>query len=173
MGLNLLICSLHFWIAVSCHWNFDTPVELGMVSMQWVVLQLGYPFEKRFVLPTFVGDFNKMPSYSHLGKEESLSLAFWGICASCRTFNYFKLPYSGWKFDKSRILNSSTRFFAVSVLSLVDKMLLTSISSISIGCNFPMKVFLGMCIVLYSVLNRDMFSNFGYLLSILWSITKG
>ena len=44
--------------------------------------------------------------------------------------------------------------------SLVHEILLTSMFSTSIGCNFPTMVFIGMEIVLYSVLSIGMFSHF-------------
>ena len=91
--------------------------------------------------------------------KESLSLASC-ISASCRNINCFELFWLSWKLNSGSIL--------VLEFSLVHKTLLISISSISVGCNVPIIVFLGMCTAWYAVLSRGMFSEFGYLWSILW-----
>ena len=53
--------------------------------------------------------------------------------------------------------------FVVAVLSVVQEILLTSEYLMSMGCNLPMTVFLGICAVLCFMLSRGMHSNFGYL----------
>ena len=71
---------------------------------------------------------------------------------------------SGWKLDSGGIPGSSAGLFVVSpVPSVVHKMLLTSKSSISICCKFPMMVFLGEVICVMFVLGIGSFNNFGYL----------
>ena len=58
--------------------------------------------------------------------------------------------------------NSAGLFYVV-VLSVVQELLFTSESVMSMSCNLPMTVSLGICTVMCSMLSRGICSNLGYL----------
>ena len=71
-------------------------------------------------------------------------LASHGIWAPFKTIECFVFLCSGWKLHSGGMLDSSLGLFVVSAAPfVVHKVWLTSNSSISIGCKFPMMVFLG------------------------------
>ena len=97
------------------------------------------------ILPTSMDDLDTMILNSFSNNEESLSLASCGICAYCRIIDCFELFCSGWKFDSSCTVGSFCWTIEASEFSvLVHEMLLSSISLISIACNVPIMVVLGM-----------------------------
>ena len=144
---------MHFWhfsgIGYGLH-AMDRPVIgisiLKQFSSSYIHGRLGY---------------NTIKSFS--SSEENLSLPC-GICASCRIIDCFKLFSSGWELDLCGMPRCSAGLFVVfEFYVLFHKLLLTCISSISIGCNVPIMAVLGMWAVSYAVVIMGILSNIWHL----------
>ena len=138
-------------------------MELCKVCMQWAVSLLGSPFRKDL----FLQHMQVIWKQCYCSPPQVVKIVhLWLLWyfGTCKTIECFVLLCSGWKLDSGNIVGNSVGLLAVSAVpSVVQEMLLTSKSSISIGCKFPMTVFLGMLTVSCSVLSRGIFNNFGYL----------
>ena len=107
----------------------------------------GISIWNRLVLPTSEEDLDIMLSNSLSSKDEILSIASCGTCASCNIINcLFELLCSHWKLVSGGIVGSSVGLLLMSccdVLVLVHDILLTLVLSISITFNTLNPVALG------------------------------
>ena len=124
---NHICFSMNFWYFIG--------IGYGLHAMDRPVVRI---FNwKRMFLPTSVGDFERMLLSSFSSNEENFSLASCCICASCRIIDCFKLFCSVWNLDSLAYFGSSAGLYVVFEFSvLLYEILLTFISSISIGCNY-------------------------------------
>ena len=74
--------------------------------------EIGISILNRLVHPTSIEDLDMMLLNSFSSKEESLSLASCGTCASCNKTDYlFELLCSDWKLDSGCMVGSSVGLF--------------------------------------------------------------